>query len=385
MTLIYYILFISLLGNILVLWLDVLPFLRIRTRRRLDKYFNRNKTSPSLLEEKIVKRSLDLADLNKTTSFWMHDKPFIHKLIDLIRGKYTKEYRKYNYTKAYLYYGLTEYLKSDKSRLEIIKIKFDRIISQNGQPNFSFDKVDQVPFGLASLNLFEIYEDHKYLSFAHFIFKFLIDCRTEDGIILYRDNANNQLNDVIGMILPFLVRYYSITNDSEALKIGRRQLEFYIKYGTDKETGIPAHGINIRTKIKTGSINWGRGIGWYLLGLSYFNEYNNEFNDQVDIIYNSLSPLKTIENLYTQFPGNSMLIDSSTSTMFIYSFIRSKKESYTKGQIIEYFRKYIDNTGSIIQTSGDTLALNKYSETFGESELTQGMLLLLLSIAENYK
>ena len=52
--------------------------------------------------------------------------------------------------------------------------------------------------------------------------------------------------------------------------------------------------------------------------------------------------------------------------------------SYKKNEILQIFQKYIHN-GIIGSTSGDTYDVNQYSQIFGDSELSQGFLLMLLS------
>ena len=65
--------------------------------------------------------------------------------------------------------------------------------------------------------------------------------------------------------------------------------------------------------------------------------------------------------------------------MFLYSFSYLRENNYSRKFILNLFSKYISDDGSLMNTSGDTYWLNKYSESFGYSELSQGMLLLLLS------
>ena len=133
-------------------------------------------------------------------------------------------------------------------------------------------------------------------------------------------------------------------------------MDYYIKFGVDKDTFIPSHGITA-SNIKVGSINWGRGIGWYLLGLAKINEITNDYKKEFVGIYKSLEQLKTEENLYTQFPGSSDLFDASTSTMFLYSFSYLRENNYSRKFILNLFSKYISDDGSLMNTSGDTCPL----------------------------
>lgn len=68
--------------------------------------------------------------------------------------------------------------------------------------------------------------------------------------------------------------------------------------------------------------------------------------------------------------------------MFLYGQTLINPDLYTKQEILSMFAKYINEDGEILQTSGDTYAVNRYSATFGKSELSQGILLLLLANAK---
>lgn len=49
-------------------------------------------------------------------------------------------------------------------------------------------------------------------------------------------------------------------------------------------------------------------------------------------------------------------------------------------ETLNSMKNYIAVDGAILQTSGDTYSFNNYSKSFGNSELSQGMLLLILSL-----
>jgi hypothetical protein len=55
------------------------------------------------------------------------------------------------------------------------------------------------------------------------------------------------------------------------------------------------------------------------------------------------------------------------------------KEEYTPDKILKQLSNYISKEGFLLQTSGDTERPNSYSKILGKSELSQGVLLLILS------
>lgn len=388
----FYILFaISVLLNLLVVVFDTIPFLRSLINSMWptikSKIFKEKKNKKILnyqkLEESLVKAAETFLKSDKVKMVWSEHRGFTEKTYNYLRFGSRNKFKKYHYPRAYLFYGLSEYHKVNNDVDGQLRLKkyFDKHLDGNGIPTFILNKVDQVPFGLTAINLYRIYKEEKYQLFYNYMYNYLRDIENEKGLILYSQSSKHyfQYYDTLGMIVPFLVEYYKISSDLNALKMAKNQLEYYIEFGVDKNTNIPAHGIDTRSNIKTGSINWGRGIGWYLLGLATYNKVTGEYARELNGISESLSRLKISNKLYSQFPGSSDFFDASTSTMFLYSFSIFKYTKTNKQELLSLFSPYINNNGMLTNTSGDTYGPNRYSKSFGYSELSQGMMLLLLS------
>lgn len=381
MKLLVILLFFSLLINIAVFFMDTVPFLLPKIKRKLKIDSKINSKNPIEIEEKIVDAAMKMICDKKVKMVWSDKISITERVFNFIRKGTNYQFKTYNYPRAFLYNGLMRYYVTTNNTvgIENLKLLFDKLIKGDGNSNITLDKVDQATFGVVAIELYKIYNEKKYQLFYEELYSFLTERVDDKGLILYRKGQSNQLNDLIGMIVPFLVEYYKITDNSEALAIAKKQLEFYIEYGVDKETFLPSHGVHLVSKVKTGSINWGRGIGWYLLGLSTCYEATGEYEKEFVEIKNSLEKLQLENKLYSQFPGSNNCFDASTSTMFLYSFAHLNDFNMTSGDVLTVFSEHIDNKGRIMETSGDTYGLNSYSETFGLSELSQGMLLLLLS------
>ncbi|MDF2454804.1 MAG: hypothetical protein K0R51_797 [Cytophagaceae bacterium] len=370
----------SLALNVMVLSMDTVPFLWPKVARKLDKE-DKHILAPDVLEQKVVSKALEMAKSDQVTAVWKDHRGITETVFDFAREGDNSAFKKYNYPRAFLYYGLSEYyLKQDGQKsMDEFKTIFDQLLDAQGKALFDLDKVDQAPFGLAALNLYRIYKEQKYMHFADLIYDQIVIHRNQQGLVLYRADATNQLNDLLGMIVPFLVEYNKLKPGTNALSIAKAQLDFFIRYGVDPLTFIPAHGIDLKSKIKTGSSNWGRGIGWYLLGLSFYHQATLGYQKEVDGIFNSLHAVKNPEALWSQFPGSTDQFDASATTLFMVSFSKVNSKLFSSEQALNLLSKYIDSNGALMQTSGDTYGLNAYSKTFGESELSQGMLVLLLA------
>lgn len=216
------------------------------------------------------------------------------------------------------------------------------------------------------INLYKMTGNDYYLAVAESIFGYLKSIRIGgSNIIAYRKESANQFSDGIGMIVPFLIEYFYQSNDSIALRMAEDNFKEYQKYGCDSSTGIPMHGYNKKTHIKVGSANWGRGIGWYLLGAAYLPHLQDTRLD------NNVGELN-----YAQFPLSSRKFDSSTALMFeIFKQSRmpSEKRSLT------FIKPHVTQDGLVMECSGDTYDLNNYSHMYGPAELTNGLFLILVS------
>lgn len=83
---------------------------------------------------------------------------------------------------------------------------------------------------------------------------------------------------------------------------------------------------------------------------------------------------------YTQFPNSNNKFDSSTALMFeIYKQAKNPNRPLS----LSFIKPHILKTGFVDDCSGDTYNLNDYSHSFGESELCNGLLLMLASKFSN--
>lgn len=371
----------SLIANVVVLCVEVTPIIYPKLKA---KYFKENTIAciNSASKSLIFEASLKMAESQRVTMVWNESNSIVDYLSELRKSNSTNEFKKYNYPRAYLYYGISSFLLKEGSNenKEIFKSLFDNLIDEEGNPNFQINRVDQVPFGMASLNLYKMYGDEKYLLFSDKLYQYILkSIDPTDGIVLYREGQTTVLNDVLGMVIPFLIEYSKNTGNITPIEIAEKQLKYYITYGVDKETNLPMHAINRKKLIKVGSANWGRGIGWFYIALSHFYKETGLFKEEYQGLTKRLNSLKNSEGLWSQFPGSSDTFDASSSTLFLYGMMLNN-EFYEGFQSLS---KYISDRGQILQTSGDTYSINRYSNSLGKSELSQGMLLLILSLQDN--
>lgn len=266
------------------------------------------------------------------------------------------------------YYAMEQ---RDSATMSELKQKADAFIdSKSCTLNYPVIKIDQAPIGLLLLNLHKWYKDEYYMKVAQNLYSTVKGMRDKHGRLLYAGlGAKVDFVDALGMYVPFFMEYFKATNDSSALKLVNDNMERYQRYAVNPLTGIPSHGYNLSNGVPVGSANWGRGIGWYLLAAAFCPQMKDATLDQ------TLAKLD-----YTQFPGDSEAFDSSTALMFeIYKQSKNKNRKLS----LHFIKSHILTDGFVDDCSGDTYGLNSYSHTFGESELCNGLLLMLASKFDN--
>lgn len=366
---------LSLALNALVLSLDTGPYISSKVSQ---KYL-----SPSLIEvegelddeeQLITTTSVQILKNQEPISVWSERNGFTEQLIAL-KDLGDTEFQLNNYPRSFLYFGIIKYSIQTKDLILLRKAKdlFDLEIENNK----SIKRIDQVPLGLSALMLYEIYPEKKYLNFSGKVFKYIISNIEEDGLISYRKGQTSVLNDTLGLTVPFLIEFDKYTY-KDTIEIVKNQLDYFNRFGVNANSYLPTHSINREFNVATGSSNWGRGIGWYYLALSYYYHHTGEMEEQYEGLTNTLLKLRNDEGVWTQFPGSSAKTDMSTTTLFIYGMLLNQP-TFTKSEVFSLLSPHIDKEGYILETSGDTYGINNYSQSFGKSELSQGVLLLILS------
>lgn len=362
-----YVASVSILINIIVILPYIKPYYKkIRNKFFPAEHFETN-VPDSIVLDKVLKETVNFNSVKMS----MNEQKGLFKDLKAFFKPTRNIAIKNNYYTSYGLAGASYYAiyKNDSIQMLKLKEKADNYVdSSNHRLNYNIEKIDQTPIGILFLNLYKYYHNNLYFQVAKNLFED-INAMRKDSIIYYASNSDCQLNDALGMYIPFLMEYFEISKDSLAYKIADYNMKQYYKYGVNKETGIPSHGYNIQSKIQVGSANWGRGIGWYLIAAAYCPQFKDE---RLDISLRNMN--------YSQFPGSSQDFDSSTALMFeIYKQSKNKNRKLN----LNFIKPHILKTGFVDDCSGDTYGLNNYSHTFSESELCNGLLLILSSKFKN--
>ena len=360
---------ISILFNVLAILPYVQPYYTKFQRKYFPKEHFSNQTPDKEVLDRVCKVTVELRSVKMSMN---EPKGLPEDVKSLFRQKRNTAATN-NFFTSYAMVGISYYAmeQRDSATMNELRQKADAFIdSKNYTLNYPVIKIDQAPIGLLLLNLHKWYKDEQYMKVAQNLYSTVKDMKDKKGRILYAGiEANVDLVDALGMYVPFFMEYFRATNDSSALKIVNDNMERYQRYAVNPLTGIPAHGYNLSNGVPVGSANWGRGIGWYLLAAAFCPQMKDATLD------------RTLAKLdYTQFPGNSESFDSSTALMFeIYKQSKNKSRKLS----LRFIKSHVLTDGFVDDCSGDTYWLNSYSHTFGESELCNGLLLMLASKFDN--
>lgn len=219
----------------------------------------------------------------------------------------------------------------------------------------------------------------------------------KNGLIEYREGFKNiSIVDSAVFICPLLIKYGELKGKDELVELAWYQLDTYYQYAYLPQFGLYAHGYNYETKTPCESIGWGRGTGWYVLGVLY--SYN-ELQDlqKKEILYermieaaNNIMKFQVDDGGWCTELVGQWNYDSSVTSIFATFLVRiheiTKENKYldaAKRAMIK-LKKMTRQDGAIEFCEGDCHGVGKYSKRYSVSPFTQGMLLELISLLARY-
>ena len=199
--------------------------------------------------------------------------------------------------------------------------------------------------------------------------------------IPYRKRLPNiRFVDTIGMVLPLLVA----GGQQERAMLQLKEFEPALLNGI-----FPAHAYDLERGLPLGIYDWGRGLGWYILGVTEANIDSSLDSLIVRTADNLLSLQKSNGGLSCKYFTESHLESSGTAMLGIL-FINAFKIThniiyYTAALKAEKCLMSITRrNGEIDFAQGDTKGIGSYSNIFDIMPFTQGMTLYLSHEIDKY-
>lgn len=164
--------------------------------------------------------------------------------------------------------------------------------------------------------------------------------RRADGTLYRKRGSADFMQDTIWcddlyMSVPFLIRYYQLTQDTAYLDDAAAQFLLYKKYLYMPELRIMSHVYDFKTGQQTG-VPWGRGNGWVLFSLSElltvlpedYRQYEELMQFYLDLSagYVRLQGTNGLWHQVLTLPDSYE--ESSCTSMFIYAFARGIRQEW---------------------------------------------------------
>ncbi|REK75812.1 hypothetical protein DX130_01670 [Paenibacillus paeoniae] len=215
----------------------------------------------------------------------------------------------------------------------------------------------------------------------------------EDGTVRYRHAMRDyRYVDTIGFICPFLIAYGMKFGDTSSLELAMKQVRAFAKHGFHEGLGIPAHAYDIGNHAPLGLIGWGRGLGWFAIGLiDMWSElpsnhvYKRELRHVVKAFAEAVIKLQQPGGSWnwTVTRKESRPDSSATVTLAWFLILASEVEGLSAPAMkavekaMDYLRSVTRRDGAVEFSQGDTKDIGVYSTLFGILPFTQGFAIRL--------
>ncbi|MGG0185170.1 glycoside hydrolase family 88 protein [Bacillus rhizoplanae] len=378
-----------LLGIIIVIILmDLIPIWKDWVNRiKIGRYPNKNTWNISITNKGVKW-------LNKAPKIKVTDNTRL-VVIDMLKGNYTKSVIQH-WQEAALILGLSEHLKynNDKEvKNEVIKFlnsKFDH----NGQWITKPQNVDGAILAYAVMKL-EFIDIDKYKNALDYTWEMIKKHIGEDGTVGYRKSMQSyRYVDTIGFVCPFLVAYGIRYHKDECIDLAVKQITEYEQYGMLDTHHIPSHAYKLADKIPVGLYGWGRGLGWFAIGLiDAWNELPKD-NKYKFVLEECIKRYAKAVMSFQQENGSwnwtvtrsECRPDSSaTATLGWFMLNASKIEEISNkclesaDKAISYLMKVTRKNGVVDFSQGDTKDIGVYSMLFNILPFTQGFCIRMIN------
>lgn len=315
--------------------------------------------------------------------------------IDILKGNYTKSAIQ-QWQEASLLLGMSEYLlhNDDKEVKKELKKYVDSKFDSQGDWISKPKHVDTAILAYALMKL-DFIDTDKYRLALDSTWEMIKDHLGNDGTVTYRKFMKGyRYVDTIGFICPFLVSYGIRYGLNECVDLAVKQIKAYEEQGMLVGHHIPSHAYHVDRNIPLGLYGWGRGLGWYAIGL--IDAWLELPNDHAykPVLEESVKRFAIAAVVLQQESGNwnwtvtrsECRPDSSTTAtlgwfMLNASQIDEISESClnSASKATDYLMKVTRRNGAVDFSQGDTKDIGVYSMLFNILPFTQGFCIRMMN------
>lgn len=333
--------------------------------------------------------------LNKTPTIKLTDNNRLI-IIDILKGNYKRNSIQ-SWQKASLLLGLNQYAVKNNDA-EVKKIIQNYILSEidsNGNWKQNPTEVDAIILAYAILKIDGL-EVQKYKPALDFSYNLILNLKGKDGTIAYRKHISDfRFVDTIGFISPFLIRYGTIFNNQEAINLGIKQITEFNNFAMLNDEFVPCHTYNIKSNLPVGLFGWGRGLGWYAIGLidawNELSETHSQKNEMTQLVAKFAQMAMKFQNENGSWNwlilNRQSQADSSTTATLAWFLANaasipeiSDNANSSKEKALNFLKKVTRRSGAIDFSQGDTKGIGVHSQEFDILPFTQGFCLRTLNL-----
>lgn len=374
--------------------MDLLPLFKDWVSRiHIGRYEDQSKWN-----ERVMKRAV--VWLNHTPKIKVTDNTRL-TVLDRLKGNYSKNAIQY-WQEAAIILGLIEQLKmaGNKDVEEEIRFFLNRKFNENGEWKQNPEHVDGAILAYAVMKVSFVETDH-YKPALDSTWMLIQEHIGKDGTSGYRKSMETyRYVDTIGFICPFLIAYGVRYKKPECVELAVKQISEYNLHGMSARSFIPSHAYSTESSLPLGLSGWGRGLGWYAIGLiDSWNELPDQ-HEYKNLLQNSVKKFAQAALQFQQLNGSwnwtvtrkEARPDSSTTATLSWFLANaanineiSKECLHGAERGLAYLMTVTRRSGAIDFSQGDTKDIGVYSMLFNVLPFTQGFSLRTVSFLINKK
>lgn len=289
-------------------------------------------------------------------------------------------------------YGL--WYSHSKTDIKILKKFYDRILLLYNRGLVFFDKPDSLIHAYVILKLYKDCNQQKYITLINAAKNYILNEFNTNILIRYRSFSSKFYIDALGMMNDFCYEYRQQFNDKEIMYFADRQMDTIIRLCEKNSTMLPYHVYDMESDTFMGPNTWGRGIGWYIIGLtaSAINnpkKYKIQYNRAIDSIFLH----QNLDGFFYDDFEKENHIDTSITSMaslalakgLLYGLFEEDAVEGKKAKLalsVKALMHSVNEKGHVMNSSGECEDVGKYSSKFG-NYFAQGYTLALFCILPN--
>lgn len=321
--------------------------------------------------------------------------------IDILKGNYTRSAIQH-WQEASLILGSSEYLKyrEDIDVKNTTKKYLDSKFDSSGQWLEQPKHIDAAILAYAIMKI-DFIDCNKYKPALDLTWKMIQDHIGSDNTVRYRNFMKSyRYVDTIGFICPFLITYGLKYNKPECIDLAVKQIKEFEAYGMLDRHDIPCHVYKIENKVPIGQYGWGRGLGWYALGLiDSWNElpknhiFKPVLEQSVKRFAKAAVKFQRVDGSWSWMVTREEARADSSATAALGWFLVNAAQIEeisavcldSSNKAIGYLMKVTRRNGAIDFSQGDTKDIGVYSTLFNILPFTQGLAIRTINLMINRK